>query len=77
MNKLDYTCGIPIEPVDSVPRPKELQKAQAAFSRESISLDELEALYDAAVKETVEQFEATGSPAVSDGETKTSFAAWP
>lgn len=36
---------------------------------------ELRSLYDAAVRDTIERFEATGSPVITDGEqTKPSFA---
>jgi len=43
-----------------------------------MSRDELEALYDDAVRDTLRRFEATGSPVVTDGEQrKPSFATYP
>ena len=43
-----------------------------------LSPDELEAQYDAAVRDTVRRFEATGSPVITDGEQrKPSFATYP
>jgi 5-methyltetrahydropteroyltriglutamate--homocysteine methyltransferase len=54
---------IPTEPIGSIPRPLELI-AEAARSDGAAS----EALYENAVKDTVERFEATGSPVITDGE---------
>ncbi|MFV1980613.1 MAG: cobalamin-independent methionine synthase II family protein [Rhodothermia bacterium] len=70
--------AIPTEPVGSIPRPRELQDAMLAHSQGKITADELNARFDTAVRETIESFEATGSPVVSDGEqTKSSFATYP
>jgi methionine synthase II (cobalamin-independent) len=70
--------NIPTEPVGSVPRPLELQEAMAANSRHELDDEALNVLFDAAVKDTIERFEATGSPVVSDGEqSKTSFVTYP
>lgn len=50
----------------------------AALGRGEISPDELQALQDRALRDTIERFEATGSPVISDGEqTKSSFATYP
>lgn len=69
---------IPTEPIGSVPRPRELQEAMQAFAAGTLSADELDHLFDEAVRETIEQFEATGSPIITDGEqTKPSFATYP
>lgn len=69
---------IPTEPIGSVPRPKILQEAMAAYSKGQITSTELNEHFDRVVKETIEQFEATGSPIVCDGEqTKSSFATYP
>jgi len=69
---------IPTEPVGSIPRPRELQEAVAAFSEGSLSSEKLNKLFDEAVKDTIQRFEATGSPVISDGEqTKTSFVTYP
>lgn len=69
---------IPTEPVGSVPRALELQDAMIAHSQGEITSAELNTQFDKAVRETIERFEATGSPIVSDGEqTKSSFATYP
>ncbi len=70
--------SIPTEPVGSLPRPGELQEAMVAFSNNDISSEKLDQLFDEVVKETIERFEATGSPVISDGEqTKSSFVTYP
>jgi len=69
---------IPTEPIGSIPRPAELQNGMAAFAAGTISGDELERLFDAAVRDTIERFEATGSPVITDGEQrKPSFITYP
>ena len=60
--------GIPTEPVGSLPRSSALQEAYAKYDAGEIAKDDLEKLQDAAVKESIERFEATGSPIISDGE---------
>jgi 5-methyltetrahydropteroyltriglutamate--homocysteine methyltransferase len=57
--------NIPTEPIGSIPRPLELLNA---ISRQGSSNPTLEPLYDEAVRDTIERFEATGSPVVTDGE---------
>ena len=70
--------GIPTEPVGSVPRPSELQSAMADHAAGTIDDGAFEQILDAAVSETIERFEATGSPVVTDGEqTKSSFVTYP
>lgn len=70
--------SIPTEPVGSIPRPKVLQEAMKAYAAGALSSDEMEARFDEAVRDTIERFEATGSPIISDGEqTKSSFATYP
>ncbi len=70
--------GIPTEPVGSIPRPLNLQKAFAKFDAGNISKAELEREQDAAVADTIKRFEATGSPIISDGEQRvSSFATYP
>ncbi len=56
---------IPTEPIGSTPRPLYLLEA---ISRHGASYPGLELLYENAVRDTIEQFEATGSPVVTDGE---------
>lgn len=69
---------IPTEPIGSIPRTRELQDAMLAYSQGDIEIDVLNAQLDIAVRETIERFEATGSPIISDGEqTKFSFATYP
>lgn len=70
--------GIPTEPVGSIPRPSSLQAAYAAYDEGKIGKGELEAEQDAAARETIERFEATGSPIIADGEQRwSSFATYP
>jgi 5-methyltetrahydropteroyltriglutamate--homocysteine methyltransferase len=57
--------SIPTEPIGSIPRPLKLLDA---IKRYGGSHPSLEPLYDEAVRETIEQFEATGSPVITDGE---------
>lgn len=70
--------AIPTEPIGSIPRPPALIAAVQEFAAGHISRQELDALYDSALRETIQLFEATGSPVISDGEqTKPSFATYP
>ena len=70
--------SIPTEPVGSLPRPRELQEAMAAYSQGNLSLEKLNTHFEEALKDTIQRFEATGSPIISDGEqTKTSFVTYP
>jgi len=49
-----------------------------AFAAGNIGADELNVLFDRALKDTIRRFEATGSPIITDGEqTKPSFATYP
>src|ERR687887_943922 len=69
---------IPTEPIGSIPRPPELLQAMHAFATGAISRQQLEAVQDDAVRDTISRFEATGSPVITDGEqTKSSFATYP
>src|SRR5687768_8260498 len=65
--------GIPTEPIGSIPRPTNLIRAAAASPSGS---PELDLLYDEAVRDTLEQFEATGSPVVTDGEQRKYHNFW-
>jgi methionine synthase II (cobalamin-independent) len=70
--------GLPTEPVGSLPRPAALQAAYARYDAGEISRDDLAELQDAAVRDSIERFEATGSPIISDGEQRwSSFATYP
>ncbi len=56
--------ALPTEPIGSIPRPAGLIAAVAAGGADAMA----PALYEAAVRDTVERFEATGSPVITDGE---------
>jgi 5-methyltetrahydropteroyltriglutamate--homocysteine methyltransferase len=69
---------IPTEPIGSIPRPPELQAAMAAAAEGTIAPAELEERFEDAVRSTIAELEATGSPVVTDGEQrKPSFATYP
>jgi methionine synthase II (cobalamin-independent) len=71
------STGIPTEPVGSLPRPSVLQQAYARYDAGEIGKDELVEQQDAAVRDSIERFEATGSPIISDGEQRwSSFATY-
>jgi 5-methyltetrahydropteroyltriglutamate--homocysteine methyltransferase len=66
------------EPIGSIPRPAELVEGMKAFSTGDLGVDELNILFDRALRDTIKRFEATGSPVITDGEqTKPSFATYP
>lgn len=64
---------IPTEPIGSIPRPLELIEAVAGGDSESPALDPL---YDAAIRDTIAHFEATGSPVITDGEQRKYHNFW-
>ncbi|HVQ74662.1 MAG TPA: cobalamin-independent methionine synthase II family protein [Candidatus Binatia bacterium] len=64
---------IPTEPIGSIPRPLELIEALARTASDDPALDPL---YDAAIRDTVERFEATGSPVITDGEQRKYHNFW-
>jgi 5-methyltetrahydropteroyltriglutamate--homocysteine methyltransferase len=64
---------IPTEPIGSIPRPLGLIEAIAVRGGADPALDPL---YDAAIRDTIEQFEATGSPVVTDGEQRKYHNFW-
>jgi 5-methyltetrahydropteroyltriglutamate--homocysteine methyltransferase len=69
---------IPTEPIGSIPRPPALVEGMQAAAQGRISGEQLDALYAEAVRATIEEFEATGSPVITDGEQrKPSFATYP
>jgi 5-methyltetrahydropteroyltriglutamate--homocysteine methyltransferase len=59
---------LPTEPIGSIPRPASLIAGIQGFEAGRISQAELNALYHAAVQDTIQQLEATGSPVITDGE---------
>jgi 5-methyltetrahydropteroyltriglutamate--homocysteine methyltransferase len=65
---------IPTEPVGSIPRPIELIKGIAEAGDHADP--KLDPFYEAAIRDTVEQFEATGSPVITDGEQRKYHNFW-
>src|SRR5262249_43024607 len=69
---------IPTEPIGSIPRPRELLEGMEAFAAGNICREDLDARFDAAVRDTIASLEAAGSPVVTDGEQrKPSFVTYP
>ena len=64
---------IPTEPIGSLPRPPELIEAVERGDSDDPRLDPL---YDAAIRDTIERFEATGSPVITDGEQRKYHNFW-
>ncbi|HEY9421287.1 MAG TPA: cobalamin-independent methionine synthase II family protein [Thermoanaerobaculia bacterium] len=64
---------IPTEPIGSIPRPLRLIDAIAGGAGTDPALDPL---YDEAIRDTVERFEATGSPVITDGEQRKYHNFW-
>src|SRR5579864_1131154 len=69
---------IPTEPIGSIPRPMQLIEAMKAFQAGGVAREVLDARYAEALRDTIQRFEATGSPVITDGEqAKPSFATYP
>jgi 5-methyltetrahydropteroyltriglutamate--homocysteine methyltransferase len=69
---------IPTEPIGSIPRPAALIEGMRDLAAGRISQAQWLSLCDQAVRDTIQRFEATGSPVITDGEqTKPSFATYP
>jgi 5-methyltetrahydropteroyltriglutamate--homocysteine methyltransferase len=64
---------IPTEPIGSIPRPLALIEAVAARDGNDPAL---EPLYEEAIRDTIERFEATGSPVITDGEQRKYHNFW-
>ena len=64
---------IPTEPIGSIPRHPPLLEALATIDGTDPAL---EPLYEAAIRDTIERFEATGSPVVTDGEQRKYHNFW-
>ncbi|TAN52278.1 MAG: 5-methyltetrahydropteroyltriglutamate--homocysteine methyltransferase [Methylococcaceae bacterium] len=70
--------SIPTESIGSIPRPPQLLDALREFRAGRLSQNRLDECCDAALRDTIQRFEATGSPVISDGEqAKPSFATYP
>src|SRR6202051_5237511 len=65
---------IPTEPIGSIPRPVELIEAIAEAG--DYADQKLDPLYEKAIRETIEQFELTGSPIITDGEQRKYHNFW-
>jgi len=65
--------NIPTEPIGSIPRPLELIREVEKRGGDDPALD---ALYERAVRDTVEKLEATGSPVITDGEQRKYHNFW-
>lgn len=65
--------AIPTEPIGSIPRPAALLDA---IERAGSDDPALEGLYRDAIRETIERFEATGSPVITDGEQRKYHNFW-
>jgi len=69
---------IPTEPIGSIPRPPDLIEGMRRFASGGMSAGELQTLFDGATRDTIQRFEQTGSPVITDGEqTKPSFVTYP
>lgn len=64
---------IPTEPIGSIPRPPELIAAVEGGDSEDPRLD---AMFNEAIRDTVERFEKTGSPVITDGEQRKYHNFW-
>jgi 5-methyltetrahydropteroyltriglutamate--homocysteine methyltransferase len=65
---------IPTEPIGSIPRPLGLVDAIEKLGDDAHP--DLDPRYEAAVRDTVERFEATGSPVITDGEQRKYHNFW-
>lgn len=65
--------NIPTEPIGSIPRPLALIEALETTDSEDPSL---EPLFEEAIRDTIERFEATGSPVITDGEQRKYHNFW-
>jgi 5-methyltetrahydropteroyltriglutamate--homocysteine methyltransferase len=70
---LNDVMTIPTEPIGSIPRPPQLIEA---IARRGGNDPSLEPLFDDAIRDTIERFEATGSPVIADGEQRKYHNFW-
>ena len=66
--------NIPTEPIGSIPRPIKLIEAIAGAA--DFADPKLDPMYEEAIRETIQQFEATGSPVITDGEQRKYHNFW-
>ena len=70
--------SLPTEPIGSIPRPEELIESLAAYREGDLSEEALTRVSDRALRATIDAFEDTGSPVITDGEqAKPSFLTYP
>src|SRR6185295_14271889 len=72
-DKVVVPMKIPTEPIGSIPRP--LSLLEAIGDRDGTD-PALTPLYESAIRDTIERFEATGSPVVTDGEQRKYHNFW-
>jgi methionine synthase II (cobalamin-independent) len=69
---------IPTEPIGSIPRPEYLRVALDDYAAGRVDSATLAEYQDEALADTIERFERTGSPVITDGEQgKPDFATYP
>jgi len=68
--------AIPTEPIGSIPRPPELIRAAHEAQQGRLDPGRLDELYRQALVDTIQRFEATGSPVITDGEQKKYHNFW-
>jgi len=66
--------NIPTQPIGSIPRPVEL--IEAIEKKGQADDPSLDPQYEAAVRDVIERFEATGSPVITDGEQRKYHNFW-
>ena len=64
---------IPTEPIGSIPRPEKIIEVAGTVGADS---PELAPLYEEAIRDTIQRFEATGSPVITDGEQRKYHNFW-
>jgi 5-methyltetrahydropteroyltriglutamate--homocysteine methyltransferase len=64
---------IPTEPIGSIPRPPKLIEA---ITKGDATDPRLDPLYEEAIRDTIELFEGTGSPVITDGEQRKYHNFW-
>ncbi len=73
--------SLPTEPIGSIPRPEELIESFVAYRKGDLSQEALDRVCDRALRATIDAFEGTGSPVITDitdGEqAKPSFLTYP
>ncbi|MBT9330566.1 cobalamin-independent methionine synthase II family protein [Paracidobacterium acidisoli] len=70
--------AIHTEPIGSIPRPAALLQTMQSFAAGMTTREALDSACDDVVRDTLQRFEETGSPVVTDGEQcKSSFATYP